>query len=327
MIQARNSDEFNIKKEQILEFVTQEQLFERYLGYEVDYKKAFTNPYRIDKHKGCRFYCTNTGKILFNDFSRGYKLDCFDCASKYYGISHFQTVLNLIGSEYRLFEKIVLAQPALFLSGEKSIIIPKKSVIKVKVRDYTNKDYDYWKQFNITDEVLDYYKVKAIQYYWVNGELKYEFSIKDPCYCYLYPDRTYKLYHPFRDKSKVRFITNSNYIQGYNHISKGENLIITKSMKDVMSLATFGVDAIAESSENVIIDKETYLDLSNRYENIWILKDYDTAGFRAARKYRNEYFNSNIIFVRDIQAKDFSGLIKYRGIEEAKRWLDKYNLI
>lgn len=337
MIKARNSDEFNIKKEEVLLYINQEQIIQRYIGFRIDYKKNYKNPFRIDENSGCRFYVTKDGKILFNDFSKGLQYDCFDVARLHLKIDNFQKLLNQIAKDFNLYSLIdgnrkkgVLTN-AFLLQGKETKLsleqISSKAYIQVKIREYKKADIDYWKQFNISYEVLEYFKVKCLYYYWINGEHYYTYSAKDPAYLYIFPDETMKIYHPLRSKDKSRFIGNSSAIQGYEYLTQGENLIITKSYKDVMSFFSFGIDACAEQSESVIISETDYSDLYNRYDNIWINKDYDNAGFISARQYKKKFFNNNIMFVRDREAKDFSGLIKLQGIEAGKEWLQKYNLI
>jgi len=66
----------NYKKEEILSCITQEDIFRYYLGIEVQYKRTFKNPLRVDNHGTCGFY-RNNNTIRFYDKSRTINEDCF----------------------------------------------------------------------------------------------------------------------------------------------------------------------------------------------------------------------------------------------------------
>lgn len=332
MINVRSSNIFNIKKDELLLYVSQEEIIKKYFG-ELSYKKNYKSPFRDDEAAGCRFYIKNN-KILFRDFSKAINYDCFDIASKQLQINNFQKLLNKIAEDFNVYNiiehndvskiKRVQNVSQSLLSGQEDT----KSIIDVKIRDFNKNDFLYWQQFNISEEALLFFKIKCLKYIWIDKKFIWEYSQKDPAYFYPFPDKTCKIYFPLRNKKYIRFLTNSQYIQGLNFLPRfGDNLVITKSYKDVMSYTSFGVNAIAEQSESIILNENIYSDLYNRFDRICINKDYDRSGFISTRNYRKLYFNNDNLFVRHKDAKDFSGLIKIYGVEEAKRWLEKNNLI
>ncbi|MEG0773577.1 toprim domain-containing protein [Clostridium sp.] len=61
----------------------------------------------------------------------------------------------------------------------------------------------------------------------------------------------------------------------------GEYLILTKSLKDVMTLYKFGIPAIAPISENCFLSEHQYNRLKERFKHIFLFYDNDRPGLRA----------------------------------------------
>lgn len=61
----------------------------------------------------------------------------------------------------------------------------------------------------------------------------------------------------------------------------GEYLVVTKSLKDVMTLYNLGIPAIAPISENCFLSKAQYHRLKERFKHIILLYDNDRPGLRA----------------------------------------------
>lgn len=83
---------------------------------------------------------------------------------------------------------------------------------------------------------------------------------------------------------KYRFISNwkSFRLQGDHTLPKtGDYLVITKSLKDVMTLYNLGIPAIAPISENCFLSEAQYHRLKERFKHIILLYDNDRPGLRA----------------------------------------------
>ena len=308
----------NYKKEEILSCITQEDIFRYYLGIEVQYKRTFKNPLRVDNHGTCGFY-RNNNTIRFYDKSRSINEDCFGILNHISNLStlSFQEKLNKIAKD-------------LSIKGNYQIALPQntqtKEVTDIKFlsRQWNFLDLNYWKQFNVIINPLTEDNIYPVERYYINGECKYQYKPSDPCYAYYFKeDGTKKLYFPNRKKGQVRFIGNSNVIQGLSSLSpQGEILIITKSYKDVRSLNSFGVNSIAPQSESVLIDKELFIDLYNRFDNIYTLFDWDITGIQAAKKYKKEY-SLEPLFITD-SSKDFTGYVKKNGIYRTNELINQF---
>lgn len=118
-------------------------------------------------------------------------------------------------------------------------------------------------------------------------------------------------------KRTYRFLSNwkGSFIQGAKQLANtGDNLVITKSMKDVMSLFELNISAIAPTSENVIISYNQYDRLRKKFPNIYMLLDNDLAGVRGAHKYKKAFPGMKCIFIKRKYSKDISDMCKKKGL-------------
>jgi hypothetical protein len=56
-----------LTKENILDLISEEQIFERYFGQKVDRRKKYVSPFREDKNPDCTFYRSKSGILYFKD--------------------------------------------------------------------------------------------------------------------------------------------------------------------------------------------------------------------------------------------------------------------
>lgn len=94
----------------------------------------------------------------------------------------------------------------------------------------------------------------------------------------------------------------------------GSNLVITKSLKDVMCLYEYGITAIAPCSENLFVTDSQYQRLKNKYNNIFVFYDNDEAGIKGMIKAKKSHPDLNVLFLpRHGGDKDISDYRKVHG--------------
>jgi len=114
--------------------------------------------------------------------------------------------------------------------------------------------------------------VQPISHFWVNGT---RFTCNTITYAFKFKDR-YKIYAPYDKENKWLSNTRKTDIQGYSQLpTKGERLIITSSLKDVMCLNAAGYHSIALQSEMEVPDEKLISKLKDRFKTIEILYDND----------------------------------------------------
>jgi DNA primase len=129
----------------------------------------------------------------------------------------------------------------------------------------------------------------------------------------------------------MRFMCEATCLQGYNKIPKeGNNLIITKSYKDVMTLYNFGIAAVAPQAESQIINEEQYIDFSKRFKNVYSMYDFDLTGIRSANKMRKLY-NIQPLFLTNGRfnsfnygSKDPSDFVEKEGPQEFIKTINRF---
>ena len=155
------------------------------------------------------------------------------------------------------------------------------------------------------------------------------FTCKSITYAFKFNSR-YKIYSPYDDKNKWLSNTKKTDVQGYNQLpNKGERLIITSSLKDVMCLYAAGYNSIAMQSEMQIPDEKLINELKERFNTIEILydNDFDKAsnpGQTMARKICDLYEFKNICIPDQFTSKDPSDLVaKVGSFNELKNILNE----
>ena len=109
-------------------------------------------------------------------------------------------------------------------------------------------------------------------------------------------------------------------IQGAKQLPKsGDFVVVTKSLKDVMSLYEFGIPAIAPNSENLFLTEAQYDKLRLKYNEVYLLYDRDLPGVRSANKIRKKFKDLKVLLVPKV--KDFTDYVKKYGT------LKTFNLI
>lgn len=308
-----------INKQWILERVTQEQIFEYYLGITVQVRKLIRSPLRKDDNPTCSFrYYNNT--LIFKDFSGHFAGNCFKLVMFIHNISYFDA-LEKIAGDFNLIE----------FTKKYDIILPKSpkkmkkehSIIQIKKRPLANSDIEYWNQFNINEEILNRFKVFPIKHCWINENITYTYCKSNPAYAYYFGNGEFKIYFPLN--KQLRFISNTQRVQGYTQLpDSGKLVILTKSLKDVMTLCSFGINSIALQNEVVMPTKMLVDKLNKRFETIYSFYDFDLAGIKTANKIRKK-FNIQPLFLTNgrfgsinYKAKDISDYCKFNGVNKTK---------
>lgn len=301
----------DINKEFILNRVSQEEIFERHLGEPVVIGDFYRSPLRDDRHPTCSFRYLPSGVLRFRDWKGDFEGDCFNLVQRMFNLNfydackHIARDFKLISESGKGFERKLKIYKQVIYS---------KAKIEVKWKKFNKMDLAYWEKFGITPKILNLFKVAPVQFVWVNGRLVYTSNLDDPGYAYYFGPNDIKVYFPYR--KEFRFIGNSSLLQGYEQLPKtGKTLIVTKSMKDVMSLYAYGFPSVAPQTEACILSPDQYQDLSNRFPEIISFYDFDLTGVRSANKMRKIYgikakFLTNGRFgTKDYFAKDFSELV------------------
>ena len=301
----------------ILSRVSEYDIYARYLGqFKVGF--IYNSPFRKDKNPSFGIFLSKrSGKLLFKDHGSGICGDIIKFVSELKGLTNYNDILNTIIKDLKIKNDTVLTSTYDYKSTS-------STVIGVVRQPFTEVDLEYWAKYGITVPTLDKYKVNSIKYYLCNGIVKGIYKLENPMFSYKVFNN-FKIYRPFGDKfTKWRNNLTSYDIQGFEQLpKKGNLLIITKSLKDVMSLYEIGYTAISPSSESTFIPDDALEALKLRFKRILLCFDRDTAGVRNMRKVSLKTGLNGFLVHKSFNAKDISDAIAQYGQCKVKEWLNK----
>lgn len=312
----------NVTKEYILSRVSQEDIFEYYLDVRVQFKKQIINPLRGDKTPTCTFKRFGF-KLIFRDWSEQKHMDCIDVVCRKFNINYGEALL-LIANDFGLMDSgknyIPIIRPPV-------IVEESKTTIGVSTQHFTYEDSSYLMSYYITPDVAKKFRCFSVKYLYINEILRYHYNRFDPAIAYFFGEKDgiqqWKVYFYNRPKDMSKgpkFMGNTRIINGIHQLPKsGKVCVITKSMKDVMVLNLLDVPAIALQSETVYPTKKLIEFLSERFERIFSLYDYDLTGVRMANWMRKNFDIQPFFLTGDNRIKDISDYIKVNGLDNTKQ--------
>lgn len=293
----------------------QESIMQYYLGREIT-PKLIRSPFREDKHPTCGFYYGKTGRLYLHDFATDEHMDCIEIVKRKYKLS-FPKAIDFI-----------LADADKFETEEK------QDLNETKVLEYIpgNQDFTYFLKLGIKSSTLKKYGVYTARAIYIDEQLFWRATEKNPIFIYQFPSGTFKAYRPMSKDRENKWKSNCSAqdIQGFHQLAPtGKILIITSSMKDVMVLHEMGFPAIAFQSEHIAsrgekakAAKEIIEQLKERYTHVLTLMDNDTTG-KASALACKKAFDIDHIHLPDNLPKDISDHVASYGIRKSKKLMKK----
>lgn len=307
----------NLTLDYILSKVTEYDIYAHYLG-QFKVGAIYNSPFRKDKNPSFGiYYSKRTKQLLFKDHGTGDCGNVVKFVSLYTGLTNYNDILSDIVKKLNI-------TPTTTLDSSKQYIPSDETIIGVVRQPFTKTDINYWSQFNISEKTLKKFNVNSIKYYLCNGIVKGIYKETNPMYAYKVYNN-FKIYRPLADKyTKWRNNLSETDIQGFQQLpAKGDILVITKSLKDVMCLYEMGIPAISPSSESTWIPNGILEQLKKRFKRIFICFDRDAAGVRNLRKISLKTGLTPFLVHKKLNAKDISDAIKLNGFEKIKNWIYK----
>ena len=311
-----------LTKEYILSQVSQEEIFERYLGIPIQFNNLFCSPVRNDKYPTCSFKWLGD-RLNYRDWAEYDSKDCFQIVKELYGCNFYES-LEIIYND--IIKQGDIQQPLKVNNRRKQSNNYHKSIINVKrAKQWYNQDIEYLKSYSISGKTASKFNVYSISHVWLNNKLIYKRG-SEPALGYFFGldennRQKWKIY--FYNRKDLRFIGNTNRINGWVQLpDRAKILVITKSLKDVMCLYEFGIPAIAMQNETTIPYDYIIEKLEARFDNIISLYDYDRTGVINANKLW-KYYNIPYFFFRKYEnVKDFSDYVKQNGKHQTNQLLE-----
>ena len=320
-----------ISKELILSRFSEEQLMEYYLHLPVR-RGLFRSPLRRDKQPTCSFYRNNSGTLIFKDFATGQHLNVFGVVQEIFKCDYHEA-LRIIANDMGIVrDRELHRNPGKINESPTKITDKEMSKIQVEVQDFTDLELKWWGKYGITLNILKKFNVYSCKHVFLNGNLLAKSQQHCPIFGYYGKKyqgiELWRCYFPKR--TSFRFITNwpSKKIQGYDQLPKeGKLLVITKSMKDCMTLYSCGISAIAPNSENLFVSDNMLNELKSRFKYVVVFYDNDRPGLYNMARIRREHPELVYISIpKQYGSKDISDFYKDHGRKETLNLIKKFVL-
>jgi hypothetical protein len=310
-----------VSKENLLRFVSLEDIYKHYLNGKIVYNRPFSSPFRQDKNPS---FVISQKSLWFKDYATGDEGDCFDFVNKLYsGNLGFIEILQQIIVDMGLQKNFALHNLNLRSSEKRDI----KNVsirgsyngdfkLKVKAREWNEKDLKFWKSYGISKKYLKLGDIYPISHYFINGK---QFIAAKYAYAYVENkdgEESYKIYQPFSDA--VKWINSNNYSvwELWRLLPKTyDKIIITSSRKDALSIIeNFHIPATSFQAESINPKPHVVEEIKSRFKNVYLLYDNDfdnpnNPGQTLAEKRINQFGFINLVLPEKYGCKDFSDLV------------------
>lgn len=319
-----------VTKELLLDRNSQERYMEHYLGVPIT-NKSIKSPLRIDNSPTCSFYKTKSGELRFKDFRTGDNFNFINIVEYKFNCSYYKA-LKIIANDFNIvkFPKIPINKSQIPEYTNTILSVTNSAKINITLQKYTQPELKWWASFGISKKTLEKFKVFSCLNVFLNDNYLTSNTTTDFIFGYYRgknsnEDELWRIYFPKR--KKYRFLSNwsSTMIQGWNQLPKtGDLLVITKSLKDVMCLYEFGINAIAPNSETTFVTDSQLKKLRKRFKNIIIFYDNDLAGINHMNKFRKLNNLDYTYIPKDYKVKDISDFHLKYGETSTKMLINEF---
>lgn len=317
-----------VKKAELLRKVSEGEVANYYFGI-TKIPCLISSPLRSDMHPSMGLYSVDGQHIYYKDYATGEHGSLIDLVSNYLDLSFKDTLLrinkDITSHSYHIpINKPVAVQ--INASNQSS------TTLDVVTRDWNQADLDYWGQFGITKEWLQWADVYPISKKIFSSAKGKQMIFGTDKLAYAYVEKkegkiSIKVYQPL-NKNGYKWTNkhDGSVISLWTKIpEKGDRVVICSSLKDALCLSanTF-IPALAIQGEGMSMSETAIMELKRRFKNQYILLDNDETGLKDAVKLQERTGFINITLPA-IQGNDIVPRVK--DIAEAYQVLGKESFI
>lgn len=311
--------------DEILERVDEYTLYCSYLGFEPLIGAKYHSPIR--KHESDsddsdpsfgvyeRKYGTTQNEFMWKDQGLGLHGDIFDLVKHICGFENRRKAMYQVMIDAGIIPGTTY-KPVPSQANKKSVGC---SSITIMSKPFSLTERRYWERINVSEDLLKDYDVHSVKMFWLYADQNFPQYPKGMGFAYKIWDK-YQIYQPFADKRhKWKTDWTDVCVPGFLQLKYNSPLlIITKSMKDVIVLRSFGYEAIAPRGENILLPSECIQMMKRKYERILVLFDND------GKHKGNEYEFNKIFVPKNVPSdKDVSDFCVNHGIAETQIMLQE----
>lgn len=323
-----------ISKEDILNKITEEELFQIIFNEIPIIGKKYYSPFRNDSNPGCYFdyFCNQLRFIDWanSDTYKGIKLqniNCFEAIQIYFKLDDLQSTLDFI------YNNLINTNHSCSYSNH--VVINHKYIDKVSTkinleyRKFQKRDVIYWSKYGISLNNLILDNVFPVNRYILTKTDSQIYRPNTLCYSLgLFQNNKHKLYFPLI--KNFRFLTNctQNDIGMIDNMDKESNyIVISKSYKDYRVLKNYNINSIWFQNEVTIPSEDILKYICSLYSKIYIFFDNDATGITNSIKLKEHmkmfHNDINLISINAwYKVKDISDMYYVHGKNTVTKFLE-----
>jgi hypothetical protein len=325
-----------ITKESLLQKISDIEVYNMYIKEPINLRNLIHSPLREENKPSFGFFLGENQEVCFKDFVVG-SGDCIRFVQLKFGLNYFEAMSKIavdaqLDNDFIVARGFTVSEHANLNTQSRKDIIDgiNSSKLAKRSRKPTIEDVSFWNRFGIDGATLQKYNVSPISHIFFGQKI-----VKADPLAYAFTERkdgveTYKIYQPYNKDYKWLNNHNESVWQGWEQLpEKGERLIITKSLKDVMAITNLcKIPAISLQAEGVTPKEHVVDQLKERFDMIFLLydNDYDKDvnwGREFGQKISQKFGLSQIEIDEKYQSKDFSDMVKNCGREIARNYLNE----
>lgn len=329
-----------ISREDLFRYIPEEDIAFRYV---IGFHKIgdfFKSEFRNEKDPSSKIFVGNQNSLMFKDFgdpNLPKAITLIQYVQYKFGLE-YQEAINKIAVDFGVVGgrsgglSIVNVEKG---KVKKEYKAPSDLIIKIKKRDWTEKDIWYWNQYYIPIEMLERNNIKSISHVFINKYPPTEFTKNHLAFSYDYYWHKdifrRKIYQPTSKTHKWRSNVDYTIVQNYPNIpKKGKLLFIQSSYKDCMVMERLGYLAVAPNKEGSWFTKEYWDKLVDRFERIVIYWNNDypkepNPGLEYAKQFSKQ-FNVPYVLNPNGEPSDISDFVKKYSLKEGKELIRNLKL-
>lgn len=255
---------------------------------------------------------------------------------KYFSLT-FKEAIDKINWDFGLGGKLINVSPVV-INWEKPDI--EKDYMEIDIIDmpFQKRHHDYWNSMSISEDHCRKYNTFAVKSLAIK---KRRFNIRgtESVFAYWSPEeKGYKIYFPDRKKeSRFRNNVSGHYLWNYENIKECDNLIIQKSMKDLLVTTMLTPCVISTQNESAgIFDSDMVKKINKISKTPWVWYGSDEDGVNKCKKITGmnkwNYINTPKNLLPDVNdAAEFvkmHNLIKPdSGLKELEKFMKEKKLL
>lgn len=308
-----------------LENVDEAEVLYKWFGIE-KVPCLISSPFRNDNNPSFSVRYDKKGRLKCHDFATGESFSVTDMVMRSENCDFKTAARMILGGKYGSFVSSATEKPR----------PAKPTEIEFAVRPWNGYDIDFWGSYGISQRWCDFagvYPVSGIVFK-SDGYVR-EMAAEMYAYAFVTFFEGHKHTKIYQPHSKTRKWMNDGdgITQVWNLLDKlpekGENLIITSSLKDALCLwANTGIPACCPQSESANLDEKIVEGLKKRFDNVWVFYDNDYSnpnnpGQTGAKKACDKFGLGNIVIESWYECKDPSDLYKRYGGAVLRRIVTK----